>query len=155
MQNRVLGEKLAQRGLEILGPCTRLSDRQEMLRDSPVLHDFTPEEADLLVASMLHVRARPGQLLIAEVEASDWMMMLLKGTVDVRTRKVGAGIDDTAPGDAARLAVIKEGAVIGEMSLLDGGPRYASCRALSQVEAAVLSRASVSYLIEHYPTLGA
>ena len=155
MPNRVLEEQLAQRGLEILGPCTRLSDRHEMLRDSPVLHDFTPEEADLLGASMLHVRARPGQLLIAEGEASDWMMMLLKGTVDVRKRKVGAGIDDTEPGDAARLAVIKEGAVVGEMSMLDGEPRYASCRALSEVEAAGLSRAAVSHLIARHPAVGA
>src|SRR5438132_7861162 len=83
------------------------------------------------------------------------MMMLLSGTVDVRKRKVGAGTDDTEPGDAARLAVIKEGAVIGEMSMLDGEPRYASCRALSQVEAAVLSRSAVSQLIATHPGVGA
>jgi CRP-like cAMP-binding protein len=120
-----------------------------------MLQDFTPEEADLLGQTMLRVHARPGQVLIAEGEASDFMMMLLVGTVDVRKRKVGADSDETEPGNAARLAVIKEGAVIGEMSMLDGEPRYASCVALSDVEAAVLSRAAVSHLIAHFPTVGA
>jgi CRP-like cAMP-binding protein len=155
MPTRALEEQLQARGLQILGPCVKLSDNYDLLRSSPILQDFTPEEADLLGGTMVRVRAQPGQLLIAEGEASDWMMMLLSGTVDVRKRKVGAEGDETEPGNASRLAVIKEGAVIGEMSMLDGEPRYASCRALSEVEAAVLSRASVSYLIEHYPTIGA
>ena len=155
MPNRVLEEQLKSRGLEVLGPCIKLSDNIELLRSSPILQDFTWEEADLLGKTMLRVRAQPGQKQNTENEASDKKMMLLSGTVDVRKRKVGAEADATDPGTAARLAVIKEGAVIGEMSMLDGEPRYASCRALSQVEAAVLSRASVSYLIEHYPTVGA
>ena len=153
--NRALEDQMTLRGLEVLGPCTKLSDDRDLLRGSPLLQDFTPAEADLLGETMLRVRARPGQLLIAEGEASDWMMMLLSGTVDVRKRKVGAEVDETEPGDAARLAVIKEGAVVGEMSMLDGEPRYASCRALSQVEAAVLSRAAVSHLIAEHPAVGA
>jgi CRP/FNR family transcriptional regulator, cyclic AMP receptor protein len=155
MPYRALEDQMIMRGLEVLGPCARLSDSPELLRGSPLLQDFTPQEADLLGATMLRVRARPGQLLIAEGESSDWMMMLLSGTVDVRKRKVGADVDATEPGDAARLAVIKEGAVIGEMSMLDGEPRYASCRALSHVEAAVLSRAAVSHLIAEHPGVGA
>lgn len=155
MHNRAIEEQLRARGLEILGPCGKLSHNTALLRGSPVLQDFTPEEADLLGQTMLRVRARPGQLLIAEGEASDWMMMLITGTVDVRKRKAGVDADETEPGTAARLAVIKEGAVIGEMSMLDGEPRYASCVALSDVEAAVLSRAAVSHLIAHYPTVGA
>jgi len=104
---------------------------------------------------MLLVRAKPGQLLIAEGEASDWMMMLLSGTVDVGKRKVGTEFDHEEPGDITRLAVIKEGAVVGEMSMLDGEPRYASCWALSVVEAAVLSRPAVSRLISSHPAVGA
>ena len=54
-----------------------------------------------------------------------------------------------------RLAVLREGAVIGEMSMIDGEPRYASCLALSEVEAGVLSRAAVGRLIESHPAVGA
>lgn len=155
MANPTLQEQLAARGLAIVGACERLSDRESLLQISPLLRDFTLSEADLLGASMLRVRAEPGQILIAEGEASDWMMILLQGTVDVGKRKVGTAFDSDEPGDVTRLAVIKEGAVIGEMSMLDGEPRYASCWALSQVEAAVLSRGAVAQLIAAHPAVGA
>jgi CRP-like cAMP-binding protein len=153
MPNRVLEEQLVSRGLHVLGPCGDLSRCGNLLVCSPLLRDFMPTEADLLGSHMLRVRAQPGQLLIQEGEASDWMMMLLSGTVDVGKRKAGAMSDDEDRTDTTRLAVIKEGAVIGEMSMLDGEPRYASCWALSEVEAAVLSRAAVSQLIATQPAV--
>ncbi|HYF17177.1 MAG TPA: cyclic nucleotide-binding domain-containing protein [Ramlibacter sp.] len=141
-------------GLEITGCCERLSQRGDLLRDSPLLQDFTPAEADILGQVMLLARARPGQVLIAEDEASDWMMLLLSGTVDVVKRKVGADAD-RSDGDTTRLAVVKAGAILGEMSLLDGEPRYASCHAIGEVEVAVLTRQDVAYLIAHEPAVGA
>ena len=148
-------EQLQARGLQLLGPCAALSHQTELLQLSALLRDFTPAEADLLGASMLRVRAQPGQVLIAEGEASDWMMLLLRGIVDVGKRKIGAEVDKAEPGDTTRLAVLKEGAVVGEMSMLDGEPRYASCWALSEVEAAVLTRAAVARLISAHPGVGA
>lgn len=155
VEDATLAPHLRDRGLQIIGVCEHLSQREGLLEVSPILRDFTPEEADLLGANMLLVRARPGQLLIAEGEASDWMMMLLSGTVDVAKRKIGAESDETEPGNSTRIAVIKEGAVIGEMSMLDGEPRYASCRAISVVEAAVLTRGAVNRLIQSHPAVGA
>lgn len=148
-------EQLKNRGLELLGACEYLSQRTGLLQQSALLGDFSPAEADLLGASMLHVRARPGLLLISEGEASDWMMVLLRGTVDVGKRKVGADSDGDEPGDITRLAVLREGAAVGEMSMFDGEPRYASCWALSEVEAAVISREAVGRLIKSQPAVGA
>jgi len=150
-----LEEQLTARGLELLGACEGLSRRPDLLKQCALLSDFTVTEADLLGVSMLLVRAQPGQLLIAEDEASDWMMVLLRGTVDVGKRKVGAGSDEREPGDTTRLAVLREGAAIGEMSMFDGEPRYASCWALSEIEAAVLSRPAVGRLIKAHPAVGA
>jgi CRP/FNR family cyclic AMP-dependent transcriptional regulator len=154
-EDATLAPHLRSRGLQILGVCENLSQRPGLLERSPILHDFSAAEADLLGANMLLVRAAPGQLLIAEGESSDWMMVLVSGTVDVGKRKIDAHFDDHDPSAITRLAVIKEGAVIGEMSMLDGEPRYASCRALSDVEAAVLTRGAVSRLIEKHPAVGA
>ena len=150
-----LEEQLEARGLQLLGACEGLSQRPDLLQQCALLNDFTAAEADLLGASMLHVRAQPGQLLIAEDEAGEWMMVLLRGTVDVGKRKVGAGSDEQEPGDTTRLAVLREGAAIGEMSMFDGEPRYASCWALSEIEAAVLSRPAVGRLIKSHPAVGA
>jgi CRP-like cAMP-binding protein len=154
MPNTALEQQLRSRGLEVLGACGDLSQCMELMA-SPLLRDFTPQEADLLGTCMLRVRAQPGQLLIEEGEASDWMMLLLAGTVDVGKRKIGAVSDREDSTNATRLAVIKEGAVIGEMSMLDGEPRYASCWALSEVQAAVLGRPAVSELIASHPEVAA
>jgi len=155
MSTPTIEQQFQARGLELLGACERLSQNPELLLMSALLRDFTPAEADLLGASMLRVRAQPGQILIEEGEASDWMMILLRGTVDVGKRKIGAEADQQEPGDNTRLAVLKEGAVIGEMSMFDGEPRYASCWALSEVEAAVLTRAAVGDLVGAHPGVGA
>ncbi len=73
---------------------------------------------------------------------------VLSGTVDV-TRRIGEG------DEVARLAVIRAGAAVGEMSMLDGEPRYASCTAIEAVEFAVLTRAAVARLIHDHPAIGA
>jgi CRP-like cAMP-binding protein len=151
----VFENQLRARGLELLGPCELLSHCPGLMQESPLLRDFTPAEADLLGACMMRIRAKPRQLLIAEGEVSDWMMILLVGTVDVDKRKIGANHAVQDGTDTTRLAVLREGAVIGEMSMLDGEPRYASCRALSEVEAAVLTRAAVAHLISDHPAVGA
>jgi len=141
--------------LAAVGPCERISQRPELLARSPLLQDFTAAEADVLGSAMLLVRAQPVQVLIVEGTVDDWMMLLLSGTVDVTKRKVGAESDAQEDGDTTRLAVIRPGAVIGEMSMLDGEPRYATCTALDEVEAAVLTRQAVARLIQDHPAVGA
>ncbi|QJW85715.1 cyclic nucleotide-binding domain-containing protein [Ramlibacter terrae] len=140
--------------MAVLGHCERLSQWPGLLQDSPLLHDFSPAEADLLGSLMLHVKARPGEMMIAEGDATDWMMLLLRGTVDVGKR-IGPEADREVRGDNTRLAVLRPGAVLGEMSMFDGEPRYASCWALSEVEAAVLDRGAVARLIKAHPEVGA
>ncbi|MBX3660562.1 MAG: cyclic nucleotide-binding domain-containing protein [Ramlibacter sp.] len=148
------------------GCCEGLSQRPDLLARSALLQDFSPAEADVLGAAMVLVRASAGQVLIAEGTVDDWMMLLLSGTVDVTKRRVdaaarGAGAGDAReseggdPAGAARLAVLRPGAVIGEMSMLDGEPRYATCVALDDVEAAVLTRSAVARLIGEHPAVGA
>ena len=154
MPGRPLREQVRTAGLEVLGHCERLSQRPGLMVQSALLHDFRPEEVDLLGSLMLHVRAQPGQILIKEGEVHDWMMLLLRGTVDVGKR-MGPDAEPELRGDNARLAVLRPGSVLGEMSMFDGEPRYASCWALSEVEAAVLDRPAVARLIEARPETGA
>jgi CRP/FNR family cyclic AMP-dependent transcriptional regulator len=152
MSAATLEAQLQAAGLELLGCCERLSTVPGLLHESPLLQDFTPAEADVLGAEMLRVRAKPGQVLIAEGTQSDWLMLLLHGTVDVGKRVEPEHPDSS---EKTRLAVLREGAVLGEMSMIDGEPRYASCWALTEVEAAVLSRAAVGRLIATQPAIGA
>jgi CRP/FNR family cyclic AMP-dependent transcriptional regulator len=153
-QTRSLEEQIRAAGLEVAGCCEQLSKWPELMKNSFLLEDFTPEEADVLGSLMLHVRAQPGQMLIVEGDADDWMLLLLRGTVDVGKR-IGREAEREERGDNTRLAVLRPGTVLGEMSMFDGEPRYASCWALSEVEAAALDRAAVERLVKMRPDIGA
>ena len=164
-----LEEQLHSAGLQVVDHCERLATYSpDLLEHSPLLEDFTEAEADVLAASMLLVRAAPGQVLIREGDAGDWMMLILKGTVDVTKRiELRAG-DADAPTVAAnhaepeaveftqsRVAVLQRGAAIGEMSMLDSGLRYTTCTAIEAVEAGVLGSHAIGLLIRDHPAVGA
>lgn len=141
-------EELQAGGLEVLGLCQGLArDNTALLHNSALLDNFTEEEAEILGEVMLRVRAPPGQVLIREDTIGHWMMLLLSGTVDVTKR--------SAEGKPSRIAVIKSGAPIGEMSMLDGAPRYATCSAITEVEAGLLTRSAIERLIREHPAVGA
>ena len=141
--------KLQQAGLEVLPPVERICEIvPELQTHAALLHDFRVDEIDVLCAHMLRVHAEPGQTLIAEGDTGSWMLLIFSGTVDVTKRS-------PRNGEASRLAVIKRGAALGEMSMLDGEPRYASCIAIEPVVAGVLTRSTVARLISEQPAVGA
>lgn len=167
-----LEEQLAGSGLRVDGFCVRLSERGEaLLQTSPLLQDMTPAEVDILGSAMLLVRAEPEQVMIREGEAGEWMMLILQGTVDVTRSLVAPGERADAPHEVdaigtpsadtgadvtfSRVAVLKRGATLGEMSMLDSEPRYASCTAIEAVEAGVLGRRAIGLLIRDHPAVGA
>jgi CRP/FNR family cyclic AMP-dependent transcriptional regulator len=162
---KTLEEQLDTAGLKVLGCCEGLSARgPDFLQNSQLLQDFTPAEADILGASMLLVHAAPGQVMIREGEFGDWMMVILKGTVDVTKRLEAAGAAradaDTDSGTEAepavsRVAVVRAGAAVGDMSMLDSEPRYATCTAIEAVEAGVWGRHEIALLIRDHPGVGA
>lgn len=135
-------------GLQVDGVCVALSRHVlEWRQAAAMLEDLTPQEADTLGSLMPRVRARAGQVLIREGEVGDWMLLLLAGTVDVIKTAQGGGV--------SRLAVIKQGAAVGEMSMLDSAPRYATCVAIDEVQAGVLTRGVIARLIQEHPAIGA
>ena len=151
-----LEDQLRQAGLEVLGSCQKMSGRgPALLQHSALLEDFTMKELDTLGEAMLLIRAQPGQVLIAEGDAGDWMLLLLGGTVDVTKITPADDDDPDAVDNKSRLGVTTEGAVLGEMSMFDRDVRYATCTAIDAVEAAVLSRAAIGQLIRQHPGVGA
>lgn len=108
--------------------------------------DFTAEEAALLAQYMTCYRAAPGTEIIREGEASDFMLLILDGEVEIVKR---------APNEMPeRLALAGPGKTLGEMSLIDGEPRFASCIALSETTFAVLDRAALVELASAKPHFG-
>jgi CRP/FNR family transcriptional regulator, cyclic AMP receptor protein len=151
---------LTQRGLADSGDCANaLPQSADALRQqSNLLEDFTLDELATLGAAMRRIDAKAGQMLIEEGEAGDWMLLILQGTVDVTKqimRHDAQGQATDTPLEVSRLAVVRAGATLGEMSMLDSEPRNATCTAIDAVQAAILTRSAVGQLIRVHPAVGA
>ena len=103
---------------------------------------LNPDEAAELSSVGNTRQWRRGAIIYRERERSDWVVILRTGRVKVSS--------DTASGTEVLLAVRGPGALLGELSAIDGGPRAATVTALEPVTA--LSVPSVDferYLLGH------
>ena len=122
----------------------------EMLAAPTALAQLTPDEAREVVSFMKPHKIAEGVTFIKEgdTDDTDFMLLVLDGEVMIESIVVSR----TEP---ITVTVLGPGSLIGEMGLLDGEPRYATCTALDEVEAAVLTRPAVARLIQENPAVGA
>ncbi|MGJ7582220.1 Crp/Fnr family transcriptional regulator [Variovorax sp. RHLX14] len=86
-----------------------------------------------------------------EQNLRDDAALLLEGQVRAESR--GADFGPAASGKDVDvvISIFDPGAMIGEMGLIDGSPRSATCTALTDLKLAVLSRSALRGLIEVQP----
>jgi CRP-like cAMP-binding protein len=137
--------RLAQ--LESLGDATQFAGRiHESITFSPLFENFNLAEIRLLGGFMQVYRTELGAEIIREGEAGDFMVFLIEGGIEVFKQDRW---------NAPRLiAVVAPGQSFGEMSMIDGEPRFASCVAADSCVIAVLSRDSLARIILEQPGLG-
>lgn len=107
--------------------------------------EFRPEEVELLCRHLQVFRAPASSVLLAEGEEGDHLILLLTGEVIVRKADLS--------GKVHSLALVGPGSILGEMSLIDGEKRFASCVAASEVRFAVLTRHDLDLLLATQPRL--
>lgn len=114
------------------------------------LADLSKADARAVVSVMLLRRVDMGTVLIKEGEVThtDFMMLILEGEVLVDNEVASAE-------DSMVMSVIGPGSLIGEMGILDGAPRSATCTATSALSVAVLSREALLRLIKSNPAVAA
>jgi len=112
-----------------------------------LLENFSPAEVRLLAQFMHVYRAENGMEILREGDAGDFMLMLLEGKVDVHKRDRW--------NTPQLLATVEAGRTLGEMSMIDGEARFATCTAVGTVMIAVLDRESLARIIVEQPLLGA
>ncbi|HLS84747.1 MAG TPA: cyclic nucleotide-binding domain-containing protein [Burkholderiales bacterium] len=134
--------------LEHLGDASAFAEQiHALIPRCPLLENFSSGEVRLLVQFMEVYRAGPGVEIIREGEGGDFMLLLVEGAVEVRKRDRW-----NTPQVMAR---VEAGRTLGEMSMIDGEPRFATCVALDTVVLALISRESLARLIVEQPLLGA
>jgi CRP/FNR family cyclic AMP-dependent transcriptional regulator len=134
--------------LEPLGEATQFAAQiHSLITSSPLFENFNLAEIRLMSQFMQVYRAEFGVEVIREGEPGDFMMLLLEGGIEVLKRDRW---------NAPRLiAVLEPGTTVGEMSMIDGEPRFATCVAADRCVLAVLSRESLARIILEQPILGA
>ena len=114
------------------------------------LADLSLADAARVVAYMKPKRFQAGTIVIQEGEAryNDYMLLLLSGDIAVENELPGAT-------DSMVVSIIGPGSLLGEMGVIDGSPRSATCTANTDIAAAVLSRTALMRLLKDDPRLGA
>jgi len=134
--------------LDYLGDATRFASQiHALIPKCSLLENFTPAEVRLLTHFMEVFRAVEGMEVIREGEGGDFMLIVVEGRVEVRKQDRW--------NTPQLIATIEPGRVLGEMSMIDGEPRFATCVAVQPTLVAVLDRASLARIIVEQPLLGA
>jgi CRP/FNR family transcriptional regulator, cyclic AMP receptor protein len=122
----------------------------ELLQSGGAMADLAPEDATCVVGYMGLVSFGAHAVVFREGDAShtSYMLLVLSGEVSVETA-------DPRGGGQVAISVLGPGNMIGEMGLLDGSPRSATCIASTPVQAGGLSRKALERLIDDHPRVGA
>jgi CRP/FNR family transcriptional regulator, cyclic AMP receptor protein len=114
------------------------------------LDDMTLADARRVVAYMRPKRIKAGEVFIHEGDTrnNDHMLLVLEGDISVKSELSGS--------DSGMVVnIIGAGHLIGDMGVIDGSPRSATCTAITDVAAAVLSRTALMRLLKAEPAVGA
>ena len=122
----------------------------KMLCAPTALLQLTQDEARTVVSYMRPRRISQGTTFIRERDTKDtgFMLLVLDGEVTVESIVVSR----TQP---ITVTVLGAGSLVGEMGLLDGAPRSASCTAMTDLRSAVLTRSALNQLLIDDPATAA
>lgn len=118
-----------------------------MIGHSPFFAELDREDVGILASFMQVYRAQPGEVIIREGDPGDYMLLLTQGQVDIL--KKGHRSNEQ------HMTTVLPGMTIGEMSMMDAEPRFATCTAKETSTFAVLTRDNMVKIIHDQPKLGA
>ncbi len=121
-----------------------------LLVTASALDDLTLGDAARVVNYMRPKRIPAGTVFIqeGEIKRTDYMLLVLEGDMRVENAILGHH-------ESMVVSILGPGHLIGEMGLLDGSPRSATCTANTDMYAAILSRTALMRLLKDDPAVGA
>lgn len=118
-------------------------ERPIELRRVPLLEALGREHLNEIARLGRPVRFPKGRLIFQQGEHADGLYIIASGQV----RVFYAGDD----GAEATIALLSEGESLGELALIDGGPRSASALALSDTAAVAITHEDFTSWLQHRP----
>lgn len=122
----------------------------ELLGTHSAMAELSPADARCVIAKMGLINLPRGSMMYQEgdMQDTDQMLLVLAGEVSVEMADLGRP-------DGVTVSILGPGNLVGEMGLLDGAARSATCKAVSDVSAATLSREALKTLIDEHPKVAA
>lgn len=117
-----------------------MSRHSDHLATIPLFSACSAHDLSLLARVSDEVTVPAGHELTTQGELGHEVFVVVSGTA--RVTKDGVDVVVVGPGD-----------VLGELSLLDGGPRTATCTATTEMTLLVLSRPAFNGVLDEIPTL--
>ena len=114
------------------------------------LVELSAADAREVVSYMRPERIKAGEVVIREGESTrnDFMALVLDGEVTVENSVAAAH-------DSMVVSILGPGSLIGDMGIIDGGPRSATCTASTDLALAVLTREALARLMDTHPSVAA
>jgi CRP-like cAMP-binding protein/Pyruvate/2-oxoacid:ferredoxin oxidoreductase delta subunit len=112
------------------------------LRNVPIFRGLTQEFLDHLRDRVELLRFAPGQVICRQGEPADSFYLVRLGFVKV---------SETYPGGELVLAYVSRGDYFGEIGLLGGGGRTATCAALDHTEVVRIGAEDFRAMVEQFP----
>jgi CRP/FNR family cyclic AMP-dependent transcriptional regulator len=120
--------------------------RRELLAQFAIFRDVEPEALTDLATLAQPRLCRRGELVVNEGEAGDSLFGICTGFLKASVV--------ASSGTATTLSLMGAGETFGELSLLDGGPRSATVKAVTRAQLVVIERGSFLRLFESRPRVG-
>jgi len=123
-----------------------LEEIEAVLGPLAIFEGFSSNDLDVLCDYMECYAAATGTTILKEGDEGDYMMLVLTGSVNVVKHDPHSG--------AKVVSEVGPGGFLGEMSLLDGMRRFASCIATSPTDVAILHRDDLTGIVTGQPAVG-
>jgi CRP-like cAMP-binding protein len=117
-----------------------MTTNTEALRAIPLFSGMSDRSIEIIADIVREASFPAGASLVREGEPGETFMVIREGSAAVD--QGGRKLRDLGAGD-----------FIGEIALVDGGPRTASVTAVEPVEALVLDRSGFSRLMNEFPVI--
>lgn len=126
---------------------TLIDEIGEMLMDCDLLRNFHPAEVKLVARYFGISNIDEGDEIFSEGDAGTFMCIVNTGNVSIQK----ANQDD----EVVEIAVLRKGRTFGEMAVLDGEHRSASCIAATDCSILTLSKESLDKMVVEEPRVAA
>ena len=140
------GREPEEPALKLLGSGVAYRPRlRAMLKGSEFFGDLAAPEIETLANYIQAYSAEPGTVVFRESESGGFMCLVIEGGAEIfkQDHKFGS----------KRMGRVEAGKTIGEMALIDGEPRSATCICPQQSTLIMLTREQFVRIIREHPGL--